>query len=417
MEDVSAIAEAEQFQSVEDMYPLSPMQKGMLFHTLYSPSSGVYFEQQTTVIRGGLNIPAFEQAWQQALDRHPVLRSVIDWEDLDEPLQVVLRGVQVPLIQYDWRGSSEADQNRRLSEFLNADQERGFDLSQPPLMRLILIRISDDAYYFVWSSHHILLDGWSTALLLQEIFALYDAACQGRQPNLGRSRPFRDYVAWLLQQDLTQAEAFWRETLAGYSSPIPLGPIRPVGGSSQQGFLEVETRLSEKVTEELQAFARQQQVTLNTLVQGAWALLLNRHSGREDVVFGVTVSGRPPDLAGVESIIGLFINTLPLRVRMAPGDSLGPWLKGLQQLQAKMSQFEYSPLVEVHKWSDVPGGLPLFETILVFENYPVDKSMQDSGQGHGLGIRNVKSVEKTNYPLDVTALPGLEFVLRIAWDG
>ncbi|HEX8474859.1 MAG TPA: amino acid adenylation domain-containing protein, partial [Pyrinomonadaceae bacterium] len=406
-------------KNVEDLYPLSPLQQGLFFHTLYAPTSGVYVEQLSCTLRGALDVEAFKQAWQQVVDRHPVLRTAFVWKELAEPIQVVRQRVKLPCVEEDWRGQSPVEQQEHLQAYLKADRERGFDLSKAPPLRVALFRLSDDSFHFLWSYHHLVLDGWCTPLVLREVFAFYEAFSQRRDISLERSRPYRDYIAWLRKQDLSKAEAFWRETLKGFSAPTPLSvdktPERQTGDSEpQEEYREQQISLTTETTSALQSLARGQQLTLNTLMQGAWALLLSRYSGERDVVFGVTVSGRPAELAGVETMVGLFINTLPVRVKIDDRESLSAWLKQLQERQVELRQFEYSPLVQVQGWSEVARGVPLFESLLVFENYPVDASFKQ--QLAQLSIDNVHKIERTNYPLTLLAVPGTELLLHISYD-
>jgi hypothetical protein len=392
-------------RDIEAVYPLSPMQQGMLFHSLYAPESGVYFEQLTCTLRGDFDVSAFQRAWQRLVERHPVLRTAFAWKRLDKTLQFVHRQVHLPLERQDWRELSPAEQKERLETFLQAERRRGFNLSQAPLVRLALVQTAPDAHYFVWSHHHLLFDGWSMSLLLKEVMIFYQAFCQGQDVQLPPSRPYRDYIAWLQQQDTAEAERFWRQTLRGFIAPTPLTVDRAIEG--EEGCSEQETWLSVETTAALQSLARQHQLTLSTLVQGAWALLLSRYSGLEDVVFGATVSGRPAELAGVESMVGLFINTLPVRIQVPPQASVLAWLKTLQTQLVKVRQYEYSALVQIQEWSDVPRNVPLFESILVFENYPVADSLRQ--QQTSLKVEDVHSVEQTNYPLTVVSATGDAF--------
>ncbi len=403
-------------RNVEDLYPLTPLQQGLLFHTLYEPEAGLYVEQLSCVLGGPLDAQAFERAWQQVVERHAVLRTAFVTKDLAEPLQAVLRSVKLPCAKEDWRGLGRAEQRERLGAYLDEDRRRGFDLSKAPLMRLALVRLSDDEHQFVWTYHHLLLDGWCVPLVLKEVFAFYEAAARGRAVSLERSRPYRDYIAWLRRQDAPRAAAFWRETLRGFDAPTPLPSGRATGDASAalEGYGEQKAVVSTDITSALQIVARRHGLTLNTLVQGAWALVLSRYSGEPDVVFGVTVSGRPAELAGVETMVGLFINTLPLRVRIEPRESFVVWSKRLQAQHVELRQYEHSPLVEVQGWSDVPRGLPLFESLLVFENYPVDASLQRAPEG--LSISGVSKIEKTNYPLTILAGPGAELSLHASYD-
>ena len=399
-------------KNIENIYPLSPTQQGILFHTLYAPESEVYVVQRCYTFSKTLNIAAFKQAWQQVINQHPILRTCFYWKQHKEPFQVVHGNVQLPWQQYDWQEFPIAEQPKRLEAFLQADCQQGFNISQPPLMRLTLIQVAKETYHFIWSSHHLILDGWSGALVLQQVFQAYEALCHGRVVLLPRCRPYADYVAWLQQQDLSQAEAFWRKVLQGFTAPTQLRVSSSANGGT--GYDEGSLKLSPATTTALQFLARQHKLTLNTLVQGAWAILLSRYSGEEDVVFGATSAGRPPALVGSESMVGLFINTLPVRVQVSGDELLIPWLQKLQAQQVEAQQYEYSPLVQVQGWSEVPRDLPLFESILVFENYPVDASLKEWSTE--TQIHNVRSVESTNYSITISANVSRELSLEILCD-
>ncbi|MEH2051407.1 amino acid adenylation domain-containing protein [Nostoc sp.] len=402
-------------KNIENFYPLSPMQEGILFHTLYAPNSGVYLNQTLCTLHGNLNVSAFEQAWQQVLERHSILRTAFVWEGIKEPIQVVYQYVKLPFTQYDWQELSVQKQQERLDTFLETDRKKGFELGKAPLVRLTLIRLAVDTYQFVWSHHHLLLDGWSWPLVLQEVTAFYEAYRLGQDLHLQLPRPYRDYIAWLQQQKLSQAEVFWRQMLIGFKAPTPLvfSRITDKFVSQVESYGYDEIKLSETVTTALKSLAVKHQLTLNTIIQGAWALLLSRYSGEDDVVFGTTVSGRPAGLIGAESMVGLFINTLPVRVKIHPEDLLSSWLKMLQTQQIEARQHEYTPLVQIQGWSDVPRSMPLFESLVVFENYPIEASLLEWSSE--LEIRNVNSFEQTNYPLTVAVVPGSELLLGISY--
>ncbi len=403
-------------RNIEAIYPLSPMQQGMLFHSLYAGETGVYIEQLTGTLEGDLNVRAFQQAWQRVVERHPILRTSFVWKKLDRILQVVHKRVSLPFEVLDWSNLSASEQQAELDRLISANQRAGFNLNEPPLMRVTLIRLGERRYQFLWCHHHVLLDGWSLPLVIKEVFAYYHGLAHGRDVRLPAARPYRDYITWLQQQPMDHAEAFWRKTLAGFRAPTPLvvdqifeGPPDP-----QKNYDEIKRYLSEPLTADLQALARKHQITLNTLLQGAWAILLSRYSGQSDVVFGITVSGRPGELPGVESMIGLFINTLPLRVVVPAQAPLIPWLKQLQSQQIDMRQYEFSPLVEIQRWSELPAGMPLFESILVFENYPVDSALLEGNSD--IQIANVRGIEQTNYPITLVGAPGKRMYLLICYD-
>ncbi len=331
-------------------------------------------------------------------------------------MQVVYKQVQLPFEEHDWRQFNEEEQHSRLEQYIHQERIRGFLLTKPPLLRIAVLRTGDEEYQLVVCHHHILLDGWSIPLLMRDILITYNSLVAGIDPQLPESRPYRDYIVWLKRQDLTASEGFWRKKLAGFSAPTPLSVTRlnPLALTDEPEFKEIEVQLNEKASTNLVMMARQQRITLNTLVQGAWSILLSRYSGEEDVVFGVTVSGRPVDLAGSENMIGLFINTLPFRVQVDREAPLGEWLRQLQNEQVEIRHYEYTPLVQIQGWSQVPRGTPLFDSLLVFENIPAG-ALQTGGKS-SVNIEGGSSVSYTNFPLTVVAVPGEEMLIKISYD-
>lgn len=401
---------------IEAIYPLSPVQQGMLFYSVAAPRDDIYVIQWSCTFAPTLQVHHFEQAWRSVIARHAVLRTAFLWQDLDEPLQIVGRQVAVQVACLDWSDQCPSRFQSSLDAWLKADQVQGFTLSSAPLMRLTLIQQPDQSYRFIWTYHHLLLDGWSWPLVLQEVFALYEAFLQGRELTLPEVRPYKDYIAWLQQQDLREAEVFWRQTLSGFTEATPLGIDR----ASQQADDEpsasqlLEFRFSQAESQTMYAFARQQKITMNTLMQGAWALLLKHYSGNDDVVFGSVVSGRPFDMEGVDNMVGMFINTLPARIRISEAQSCQAWLHELQWQQLEARQYEYSPLLQVQKWSDVAPGQPLFESLLVYENYPIDPSAHD--YVHSLQLRDTVYYGRTNYPLTMVIEGGRELIFHLLYD-
>ena len=403
-------------QSIEDIYPLSPLQQGILFDSLDASKAGVYFVQKMCRLQGDLHIPALELAWQRVVERHPVLRTSFIWEGLDEPLQIVHSDVKVALKYEDWQMMPPDQQGERLEDYIQADRRQAFDLTCAPLLRLALIRLSEDTYHFIWSHHHLLIDGWSNTLVLNEVLAFYNAFCGGGDIDLKQPRPFSNYIAYLQRVDMPKAQAFWQQMLYGFSSPTPLGVdhLPKAAKDLDEGFSEIKLPLSDNLTEELQLLARKHHLTWHTLVAGAMAILLSRYSGEEDVVFGDVFSGRPPDFEGVESMVGLFINTLPLRAQVRPETQLLSWLEELQDIQLELRQYEHTPLIQLHAWSEVPNNKPMFESILVFENYPIDPSIRD--QSGSLRVNNLRPIQRPNYPVSIVGLFEPHFTLRIIFE-
>jgi non-ribosomal peptide synthase protein (TIGR01720 family) len=399
---------------VEDFYPLTPAQQGMLFHALFAPNSGAYCQQFDYRINGSLNVAAFKRAWQAVIERHPTLRTGFLWDGLAEPVQVVFRRADLPIKEHDLKGLEPAAQHEELNRLLIEDRNTGWALSQPPLMRAALIRVADDQHHFVWSCHHLLLDGWSTQMINQELFAFYDAFSNGRSLELETPRSYREYLVWLKQQDLVEAEAFWRRMLKDFIVPTSILPELDVTSVPREeaGYSEQQLDLSTAITTSLLSLGRQHRLTMNTIVMGTWTFLLSRHSGQRDVLFGVVTSGRPPNLDGIESMIGLFVNTLPMRIRVPRSDSISTWLEEIQRQQLEIQKYEYSPLAEVQQWSGIARSEQLFESIFAFENFPVTPNTLETG----LDISIATAFEKNSYPLTIMAAAGTQLTLRVLYD-
>ena len=399
-------------KNVEDVYPLSPVQKGMLFHSLDEPTSGIYIEQYTCIFSNELDVGNYKLAWESIVKRQPVLRTAFLWDGLDEPLQVVRSEIDLIWKEEDWRNYTLGAVKDQLESFLKTDRESGFNIGHAPLMRFALIQTKEEVFQFVWSFHHMIVDGWSTLAILKEVTAAYNAFCQEQEPVFINRRPYRDYIAWLQNQNFSKTELFWEGQLKGFSSPTPLGNI--LSRQVARGHGEMETNLSQETMDALQKLARDNRLTLNTIIQGAWAVLLSRYSGNRDVVFGTTVATRPVDLDGVEDMIGLLINTLPVRTLIDNDTPVLSMLTELQKQQIEMRQFHYSPLVEVKRCSDVSGSQNLFDSIVVFENYPIlPLSVEKPGE---LKISDVHYREQSNYPIAILAVPGIRLQLIIIYD-
>jgi hypothetical protein len=402
--------------NIEDIYELSPIQKGILFQSLYEPELGIYFFQISCTLHGNLNLVAFEGAWQKIVARHPSLRTSFYWEDIANPVQVVHQQVKIPLEYYDWRSLEPDKQQKQFDTFLKSDRALGFDFSAECLMRLTLIRLSEQTYQFVWTHHFIIIDGWSIPLVFKDFAQFYRSLVLNQDLSLVPGVPYRKYIEWLQQQNLAKAENFWRRTLAGFKSPTSLNNLYIDNILNQEEkYDEQQIKLSRTITASLEALAQQHQFTMGTLVQGAWAVLLSRYSCQNEVVYGCTVSGRPVDLEGTESMVGMLVNTLPVRVNLDSDQYLTDWLKQLQAHLVEMRQYEYTPLVDIQGWSDVPRGTPLFESFVVFENVPDAQIAQEEWK-EGLTVSNPISYYKTNYPLTIVLYPSSSLIIGINYD-
>ncbi|WP_412080833.1 non-ribosomal peptide synthase/polyketide synthase [Streptomyces sp. SCL15-4] len=401
-------------RDVEDVYPLTPMQEGMLFHSLLDPAGRTYVNQVQLVLAGVTDPHALATAWQHTADANPVLRTHLVWQETAEPLQVVRHRATVPVTHHDWSARPGEDRARELDRLLAEDRERGIDLAAAPLMRLTLIRLSPDRVRLVWTFHHVLLDGWSAAQVFDEVCERYAALTSGRRPHTPERRPFADYLRWLSGRDTGRAERYWRTTLAGFQAPTELPrDRRPDGAHRASSSGSVRMTLGPDVSARLRETAQRAGLTLNTVLQGAWALLLSRYGGGTDVVFGTTVSGRPAELPGVTSMVGLFINTLPTRVRVDGSRPLPEWLREIQTAQSEARRHDFVSLAQVQSWSEVPGGTALFDSLVVFENYPFDAGALSR---HGLAMEQERDLEPTNYPLSVVVAPGDTLTVNLDYD-
>ncbi|MFE1929243.1 non-ribosomal peptide synthase/polyketide synthase [Streptomyces sp. NPDC059474] len=401
-------------RAVEDIYPLTPTQAGMLFHGLLDPASDTYVNQVQLTLTGARDPQALGTAWRHTVDANPILRTHLVWAQTPEPLQVVTRGAALRIVHHDWTARPEEWREAELLRMLAEDRAEGIDLATAPLMRLVLIRLSADEVRIVWTFHHVLLDGWSAAQVFDEVCERYAALTSGRAPVVPARRPFREYLGWLGEQDRAEAERYWRTALAGFASPTELPRDRPASEAhrtASSGSHRVSLGAEESAL--LRITAQRGGLTMNTVVQGAWALLLSRYSGAEDLCFGTTVSGRPAALPGVESMVGVFINTIPTRVRVAGRSRLLDWLRELQSAQSEARLFESVSLAQLGSWSEVPGGVSLFDSIVVFENYPFDS---EAITAHGLGIRQERDVEPTNFALSVVVAPEERLSISLDYD-
>ncbi|MDI6099253.1 amino acid adenylation domain-containing protein [Actinoplanes sp. NEAU-A12] len=392
---------------IEDVLPLSPLQQGLLFHALYDgTTSDLYTVQFVVDLTGPVDAAAMTAAMATVLRRHPNMRAGFRQRKTGETVAVVSREVAPDFQEHDLRNRPEANRAGAADDLVRADRRRGFELAGPPLLRGMLIRTGDDASHLVLTNHHLLLDGWSMPLLAKELFAHYAAG--GEDRALPTTAPYRDYLMWLDRQDRGEAELAWSGALDGLSGPTLFAPADPERAPATPHQLRVP--LPGDLTARLTATARTLGVTLNTAVQTAWALLLGSLTGEDDVVFGATVAGRPPELPGVDTMLGLFINTVPVRIRFSPAEPLAGLLTRVQDEQAALMAHQYLGLADIRRLAGTDGEL--FDTLTVFENYPLDPAALDL-PGTGLRVTGVTGHDATHYPLTLVALPGDPLVLRL----
>ena len=408
--------------AIEDVYPLTPMQEGLLLHTLLEPGTGLYYMQDRYRINSALDPERFAQAWQAVIARHEALRASFCWNVGEDMLQVIHKPGSTPIEYLDWSADPESEQEPRLQALLKAERETGFDLLNQAPFHLRLIRVGEARYWFMMSNHHILIDAWCRSLLMNDFFDIYMALGEGREAQLATPPRYRDYIAWLQRQNLAEARQWWQQNLQGFERTTPIPSDRPflrehAGHSGGMVVGDCYTRLDARDGAQLRELAQAHQLTVNTFAQAAWALVLRRLSGDRDVLFGVTVAGRPVEMPEMQRTVGLFINSIALRVKL-PEDhqrcSVRQWLSGLLDSNMQLREYEYLPLVTIQEHSELPKGQPLFDSLFVFENAPVEVSVLDRAQS--LNATSDSGRTHTNFPLTAVCYPGDDLGLHLSYD-
>lgn len=404
--EVPAAAIAESTSAFE----MTPMQAGMLFHSLMEPGSGTYFEQCWCVLEGPLDVAAFQSAWQTVISRHEVLRGACRWADLERPVMVLADDVTPEWQIEDWSGKDAAGQEQAFAAWLEADRRRGFALDTAPLLRFSLIRLGPDRHRFVWSFHHLLMDGWCGSLLVGEMLKAYAGEQLPAPPP-----SYRNYLAWRERQDYGAAETYWTQALADLPQTAVFGEAK-ASETSEAGLVEVRRKLDAGISTRLAAMARRERLTLATVLQGAWALLLSRYGSEDDVVFGTVLSGRPPDLPDAERMIGLFLNTVPLRACTRPDAKLVDWLQELQAEHRHREKHGHAALADIQRWAGRAADQPLFDSLLIIENLPLSMQAAFADGTKALTLSDPGSFERAHYPLSVRIFPAAETEIALAAD-
>jgi hypothetical protein len=396
--------ETHQNLDIADIYPLTPMQGGILFHVLKEERPGPYIEQFVFEADRAPDPERLAAAWTAVIQRHPALRTAFVWEGVEEPLQIVMRECSVSVEWRDLTSAAPDEVEVAVREFLTEDRDRGIALAAAPLMRHTILA-HDRGCVVVWTLHHLIMDGWSMPITITEVAAHYRAAAEGSAPELREPHPFREYVSWLSQKKTPALEAFWRRRVRGIRPrPIRLrapGPITERAGTASAGRAYLD--LSSDLSEALATTARQARVTLSTMFYAGWSVLLARHENADDAVFGAAVSGRPAEVPHVENMVGVFINTIPRWVRVDGTAETGAWLREVQRDYLDALPHQHAGLPDIRRLAGLPATTPLFDSIVVFENYPSENPDFDLGDGLSLRVREV--IEDAGYPLTLTVLP------------
>ena len=399
--------------AIEDIYPLSPMQQGLLVHTLLEPGSGIYFMQDRYIIDSEIDLPRFSAAWHAVVKRHDALRASFSLDEDGQMLQIIHRDAAPSVQVHDWTDRPEPEHEAALQALLAEERAQGFDLLNTPPFSLRLIRRRPGHYWFILSNHHILIDAWCRSLLLQDFFALYSG-----QRSLPPAARYRDFIEWLQAQGEGEALRAWTAELAGFEQPTPLPfdrAVRRQGGFSEVGDCYADLEVNQGRA--LRELAQRYQVTVNTLTQAAWALVLQRYSGLDDVLFGVTVAGRPVNRPEMQDTVGLFINSIPLRMRLpkaGPTVSVREWLQALFAHNLALREHEHLPLLSIQACSALDKGQPIFDSLFVYENAPVESAVVSGAQQ--ISAKSDSARTHTNYPITVVVYPGDALGLHLSYD-
>ncbi|MEL6488478.1 MAG: condensation domain-containing protein [Cyanobacteria bacterium J06621_3] len=402
--------------SIEAIYPLALIQQTFLWHSLQSSVQAGLLHMRGT-LAGELQPSLLQQAWQIVFNHHAALRASVHWENLDQPVQVVTKSPVIPWQQLDYRTQPDAEQ--AIAAFLQNDRTQGLNFTQSPITRLTLIQLTNQTHELIWTSHHLMLDGWSSTLVFHQVLQTYESLLQNHSPSLPPAPTYQIYIHWLTQQNLPTAKHHWQQTLKGFTTPTPIpnninplpldGKVRFSHSPPTTRWLSVAVRkasaFAEAQTTQLNTYLRTHQLTLNTLIQGTWALLLSLTSGQSDVVFGATISGRQADIPNIESMVGLLTNVLPVRAIISPDMAVLDWLQTLQTQQAKSIAYAYASTPQIQAWSGLRDRL--FNSLLVIENYPISPPETPST----LTLTNLQSGIISTYDLTIIVKPGKQLTL------
>lgn len=395
---------------VQDMYYLSPMQEGMLFHTLHHQEKGFYVEQMDMNVKGTLRSDLLEKSMNIIVERYDIFRTVFLHEKVKRPVQVVLKNRPFQLDIVDIQDLSESEQLERIDRFKQKDQLRGFDLSKDLLMRASVFQTGPSSYRWIWSYHHILLDGWCFGLVVQELFAIYHALLHDIPYRLEPVKPYKEYIQWLEKQDKQASLEYWTQSLAGFEGQSTFKEQRKQTNEHELG--EIEWAMSKEETAALSELALQQNATLSSALQSIWSILLSRYQRSNDVLFGTVVSGRPADLAGVDRMVGLFINVIPRRIQLTDQMTFRSLLSETQQQSLAAEPHQYIPIYDIQAKA---GQQQLIDHIVVFENVPAAKKDEQESL-LGFTVEDMNVYEKSNYDLNLLASPGERLQLKLAFN-
>ena len=404
---------AKQPVEIEDIYPLTSMQEGMLYSLLMNEDSYSYFEQIVMDIVQPINIELLEESINAVIKKHELLRTCFKYREVEEPIQVVLKDRP---IRIHFEDLSKQNENKQyIDDFKETQKKLGFDLEKEPLIKLTVFKINESMYKMIFSFHHIIMDGWCIGIIIKELFKKYQSLESNLVADIGVAYSYSEYIKWLEKQNKQEAKAYWQSYLEGYQEQVSVPKKKEIINQEVYDHQEYVFTLDEAMTQTLLDIARLNQVTLNSVFEGVWTILLKNYNGCEEVVFGNVVSGRPQAVRGAESIVGLFINTIPARIKCSDDLNFVDLIKMIQDQAIKSEKYGYYSLGEIQKLSELNSNL--FDHIIVFENYPLEKALKgDNKEICGYKVGNIEVFEQTNYGFNITVMPGREMVIRLTYN-
>ncbi|VBB05118.1 phosphopantetheine attachment site [Lucifera butyrica] len=397
---------------IKDIYLLSPMQEGMLYHSLLDQESNAYFEQSSLSVKGKLDIRDLEASLNWLIARYDILRTVFIYENVDKPVQAVMKTRQAQICFEDISQLPAGEKKPFMEEFKQADRRRGFDLRKDLPLRISVLKTDNESYELIWSFHHIIMDGWCMAIIRREFLAIYNSLRKNSEPDLPKVYPYSDYIKWLAKQDRQEAALYWQEYLTGYEETASLPQFGGTGAGKKYEPAEVSFRLTQRTRKGLEELAGKNSVTLNTVIQAAWGILLQQYNDVADVVFGAVVSGRPHEIAGIETMVGLFINTLPVRIQCGQEDTFTGLIKAIQHSAVESERYSYYPLAEIQAKTSLKSNL--IDHIVAFENYPAEAGLNAAEAGITIGA--AEAYEQTNYDFNLIAVLSNELIIKFKYN-
>ncbi|MBA4538759.1 amino acid adenylation domain-containing protein, partial [Bacillus aquiflavi] len=416
LSELEAIKEKYSHSNIEKIYPLANMQKGMLFHALENKKSKAYFEQTVMDIKGYIDEEVLENSFNKIMQRYEILRASFEYETVEEPRHVIIEDRKIIFRFFDIREKDTTEKDIFIKKYREQDKEKGFNLSIDTLIRVCLVRTDEDLYKLIWSHHHILMDGWCLGIILGELFTIYGKRISGEKYELPETKPYSDYIKWLKEQDTEEGRTYWKHYLSGYEEKAEIPKLNSAKSNKEYVRKEKVIEFSSELTNEITKLANRNNVTFNTVFQSIWGTILARYNNTEEVVFGTIVSGREAPVDGIEKMIGLFINALPIRIIIGRNSKFKEILKTVQSDAITSNNYNYMNLAEVQAMSEL--NKDLIDHIIVFENYAVDERVSGHGKMDiGFNVEDLNAEEQSNYSFSIAVTPGEKLNLVLTYDG